>query len=112
MAATEQAIERDAATAAPKAGDGALDEAGAEHRWDALAGGLRTLKLAMEAQSNQERQQRLYRYELKARLRQPSARWWERRAAALYGLGSDYGASIIRPFMARGILIVLFAALY
>jgi len=87
-------------------------ERGADARYGALAGGLRTLKLAMAAQSDVAREQRFYRYELKTRAKQPSEPWPAKLAASLYGLASDYGASIGRPFVALAILMLGFAAAF
>ena len=122
VTATEDAVKRDdAAVAAAQSEDErkALDrdrpphERGADARWAALSGGLRTLKLAMEAQSDQDRQQRFYRFELRARLRRPSTPWWERRIAGpLYWASSDYGTSIAWPLAALLGLIAAFAAVY
>lgn len=122
VAATEEAIQGDAeAVSAAKSEKDreTLDrqrpphERGADARWAALAGGFRALKLAMEAQSDQDRQQRFYRFELRARLRRPSTPWWERRVAGpLYWASSDYGMSIKRPFVALFALIFVFASFY
>jgi hypothetical protein len=89
-----------------------LDERGANARFGALAGGLRTLKLAMVAQSDVDREQRFYRYELKARAFRPSEPQAAKFAASVYGLAADYGASIGRPFIALAFVLVSFAAAY
>jgi len=114
--ATRKAIQSDRAKQGQKDYDAEKDpvthERGGEARWRALAGGFRTLKLAMQAQSDHDREQRFYRYELRARMRQPSTPVWERIAAWLYGLSSDDGTSIIRPFVSLAVLITGFTALY
>ncbi|MCW3848096.1 pentapeptide repeat-containing protein [Sphingomonas sp. LB-2] len=84
----------------------------ADARYGSLAGGLRTLKLAMSAQSDAFREQRFYRYELKSRSRQPSEPVSARIASAIYGTVSDYGASIGRPFVCLSILISLFSLIF
>lgn len=85
---------------------------GPDARYGALAGGLRTLKLAMAAQSDVTREQRFYRYELKTRARMPSEPWTVSIASRLYGIVSDYGASIGRPLLALLVVIIGFAAIY
>ena len=116
-AATRDAVDRDRKVQNAKGYDETKDpvaaERGAEARWRALAGGFRTLKLAMAAQSDHDREQRFYRYELKARLEQPSTPVWEKSLIGpLYGLGSDYGTSIVRPFLSLAVLILVFTLIY
>ena len=68
-----------------------------EQRWSELSGGYRTAKIAMKDQGDFEREQRYYRFEVKARLNKPSTTRWEKAAAWFYDKFSDYGASIGRP---------------
>ena len=82
------------------------------NRWDELAGGYRTAKAAMERQGAFERAQRYYRYEVQARIKKPTTTWPERRAAWFYGVFSDYGASIGRPFLGLGGVLVFFTLIY
>ena len=82
------------------------------NRWDELAGGYRTAKAAMERQGAFERAQRYYRYEVQARIKKPTITWPERLAARFYGLFSDYGASIGRPFLGLGFFLLFFAGVY
>ncbi len=114
--ATKAAVRRDQSLQRAKdystAEDKNAHERGGEARWRTLASGFRTLKLAMEAQSDKDREQRFYRYELKARMRRPSTRWWEKRVSGLYGLTANYGASIARPFFSLAVMMVAFSALY
>jgi len=88
------------------------DERGPDKRFAALAGGLRTLKLAMAAQSDINREQRFYRYEIQARARMPAEPWPAKLAAAIYGAASDYGASVGRPFVALAVVLAVFSAGY
>jgi hypothetical protein len=96
----------------PPPEDAWKNERGSDARFGALAGGLRTLKLAMAQQSDVEREQRFYRYEIKARARKPSEPWPAKLAAVLYGLASDYGASVGRPFAALFVVLFAFASAY
>ena len=77
-----------------------------------LERGCRVLKLAMEKASNKSREQLLYRFELLARRAQRGLPLGEALVSDLYGAVSDYGASMVRPFVALGILIVLFAGAF
>jgi hypothetical protein len=96
----------------PKAPVDPDGEAGAEARLGALTGGLRTLRLAMAAQSDLARAQRFYRYEAKARAKMPSEPRAAKVAAWLYRVSSDYGMSIGRPLLIFGLALLAFAALY
>ncbi len=77
-----------------------------------LAGGYRTAKKVMEDESNFERAQRYYRFEVQARIKKASVKWPERWAAGFYALFSAYGASIGRPFAALAGFILVFAVIY
>lgn len=92
--------------------DDAPDERGADARFGALSGGLRTLKLAMAEQSDIDREQRFYRFELKARAKRPSEPLTAKWAASLYGWASDYGAAVGRPVWRIIELTILCAVLY
>ena len=92
--------------------DELADERGAAARFAALEGGLRTLKLAMREQGDHLREQRFYRYELRARRHNPATPVWEKVASLVYGWSSDYGNSIARPFAWLLALIGVFAIVY
>lgn len=77
-----------------------------------LERGCRVLKLAMNKSSNRSREQTLYRFELQARRKQSGQPLGEALVSDLYALASDYGASLARPFLALGVVVVLFAAFY
>lgn len=114
--ATQRAIEHDRELQEAEDYDARNDahraERGADARWRALAGGLRALKQVGKAQGNHDQEQTYYRYELKARAGQPSVPAWEKFASACYGLASDYGASIARPFAAMFLVITPVMALF
>jgi hypothetical protein len=88
------------------------EERGEDARYGALAGGLRTVRRAMAAQGDIDREHRFYRYELKARAQRPSEPIAAKIAACIYGRVSDYGASIGRPIVILGLSLVTFAAIY
>lgn len=77
-----------------------------------LERGLRVLKLAMEQSSNKSREQLFYRFELQARRAQQKLPPGEKTFSYLYALTSDYGASMIRPFIALAVLIAAFAGVF
>ena len=77
-----------------------------------LSGGYRTAKNAMEKDSDFERAQRYYRFEVQARMHKKSTTWPEKWAAGFYALFSDYGAAIGRPFLGLFFFTLVFAALY
>jgi hypothetical protein len=88
------------------------DERGEDARYGALAGGLRTLRRAMAAQGDIDREQRFYRYELKARAQRPSEPKAAKIAASIYRRVSDYGASIGRPIIMLMFSLVFFGVIY
>ncbi|PKP80079.1 MAG: hypothetical protein CVT79_16645 [Alphaproteobacteria bacterium HGW-Alphaproteobacteria-18] len=77
-----------------------------------LERGCRVLKLAMEKASNKSREQMLHRFELKARRAQNELRIGEKFSSYLYGWTSDYGASIVRPVLWLGALVLIFGLAY
>ena len=80
--------------------------------WSELSGGYRTAKKAMEDAGDFDREQTFYRFEIKARLKRPGINMGERLAAVFYGVFSDYGASVARPFVWLFSLMVGFAGVY
>ena len=85
---------------------------GGDARFGALESGLRTLKLSMARQSDYLREQRFYRFELKARSKKPSEPRLAKVAASAYGLAADYGWSIGRPFVSIALILFVFSAAY
>lgn len=83
-----------------------------EARLRQLESGCRVLKQAMERASNKSREQLLYRFELRARRAQRNLPFGEKTFSYLYGVASDYGASMWRPFAALALLIAMFAAVF
>ena len=89
-----------------------------EHRKQAdkqlaqLERGCRVLKQEMEKQSDKQREQMLYKFELLARRAQSNLRLGEKTFSFLYDWAADYGASIIRPFIALAIVILSFAGIF
>lgn len=83
-----------------------------ETRLKQLESGCRVLKQAMAQASNKPLENLLYRFELLARRAQRDTPLWEKTLSHLYGLASNYGASMARPFLALGVLLVLFGAIY
>jgi len=79
---------------------------------NALEGGFRTLKKVAEKKGNFLLAQTYYRFEVKTRVRRPSIPFWEKVAAGFYGLSSDYGNSIARPFVSLAFILAGFAAIY
>jgi uncharacterized protein YjbI with pentapeptide repeats len=77
-----------------------------------LERGCRTLKKAMEYESNKTREQLFYRYELIARRAQGTTPLSEKVFSYLYGWLGNYGASIGRPFIAVTVLTLLFSVAY
>ena len=77
-----------------------------------LERGCRVLKQAMEKQSDKQREQLFYKFELLARRAQSNLRLGEKTFSFLYGWAADYGASIIRPIIALAIVIAGFAAIF
>jgi hypothetical protein len=83
-----------------------------ETRLKELERGCRVLKQAMEKASNKSREQLLYRFELQARRAQRGLPPGEALFSDLYALASDYGASMVRPFLALAVVIGVFAAVF
>ncbi|MEZ5945311.1 MAG: pentapeptide repeat-containing protein [Hyphomonas sp.] len=81
-----------------------------EHRLRELERGCRVLKLAMEQASHKSREQLLYRFELQARRAQKRLPPGEKTFSYLYSWVSDYGASMVRPFIALFLMMAVFAA--
>ena len=78
----------------------------------ALEGGFRTLKKVAEEKGNFLLSQTYYRFEVRTRVKRPEIAFWEKVAATLYGLSSDYGNSISRPFVSLAVILASFAAIY
>ena len=78
----------------------------------ALEGGFRTLKKVAEEKGNFLLSQTYYRFEVRTRVKRPEIAFWEKVAATLYGLSSDYGNSIARPFVSLAVILAGFAAIY
>lgn len=83
-----------------------------ELRLRQLERGCRVLKQAMEKSSNKSREQLLYRFELRARRAQRYLPVGEKFFSYLYGWASDYGASIVRPVLWLGALLLIFGLAY
>ena len=66
----------------------------------------------MEKQSDKQREQLFYKFELLARRAQSNLRLGEKTFSFLYDWAADYGASIIRPFIALAIVILTFAGIF
>ena len=71
-----------------------------DQRWAALSGGYRTLKNTARQHGDFFLEQTYYRYETKSRMKRPNVSVWEKIAASIYDLVSDFGNSIARPFAA------------
>ena len=56
--------------------------------------------------------QTYYLFEVRTRVKRPEIVFWEKVAAAFYGLSSDYGNSIARPFVSLAVILAGFAAIY
>lgn len=83
-----------------------------EMRLRQLERGCRVLKQAMEKSSNKSREQLLYRFELKARRAQSDLPMGEKLFSYLYGWTSNYGASLIRPAICLGGILLIFGLIY
>lgn len=77
-----------------------------------LEAGCRILKQEMAKQSDKNREQLLYKYELRSRAAQLNWRNPELWASKLYKWSSDYGMSIVRPLGFLLLLTGVFALLY
>ena len=49
---------------------------------------------------------------MRTRVKRPEIAFWEKVAATLYGLSSDYGNSIARPFVSLAVILAGFATIY
>jgi uncharacterized protein YjbI with pentapeptide repeats len=83
-----------------------------DDRLGALEGGFRTLKNIAERKGDFLLYQAYYRFEVRTRVKRPRIAFWEKVAATLYGLSSDYGNSIARPLFSLIFTLVSFAAIY
>lgn len=83
-----------------------------EQRLRELERGCRVLKTAFERAANKSREQMLYRFELQARRKQKGLPPGEALISDLYALVSDYGASLVRPFVALVFLILFSSAVF
>lgn len=79
---------------------------------NAVEHGARTLKHQMRVQADHLREQRSYRYELKARRRQEGTRWPERWSSRTFGFFADYGLSFARPVAALLATAAIFSLVY
>ncbi len=84
----------------------------ADLRYGSLAGGLRTLKQAVAAQGDREREQRFFRYEVQVRARRPTEGPFAKRAAWVYGKTSNYGVSVGLPLVWAFVAGLAFATVY
>lgn len=93
---------------------GALGEhdAARDERLAQLEAGCRTIKIAMGKARDELREQRYYRFQLRARQHRSDIDRWERSFGALYGLVSDFGSSFSRPLIALAALTVAFGLIY
>ncbi len=71
---------------------------GRDARLRALEGGFRIIKQGAEVGRDRLREQRFYRYELRARRDNSQTPVWERLLSIMFGATSDYGASVSKPF--------------
>ncbi len=69
-----------------------------------LESGCRTLKVVMGAARDEVREQRYYRYQLRARHRRSDVFWLEKFFGGLYGLTSNYGSGLLGPLLSLGLL--------
>jgi hypothetical protein len=109
---TNQAIEHDIKAQARTKKTGPLARSIKDQRLEALEGGFRTLKRISERKGDFLLSQAYYRFEIRARVKRPAIPFWEKLAAATYGLSSDYGNSIGRPFVSLAVILAGFAAIY
>jgi len=78
----------------------------------AQEGGFRTLKKVAEEKGNFLLSQAYYRFEIRTRVKRSEIAFWEKVSASLYGLSSDYGNSIARPFVSLTFILAGFAAIF
>jgi hypothetical protein len=76
-----------------------------------LEGGCRTLKLEMERQTDKNREQLLYKFELLARRAQTSTPPFEKWLSRQYERFADYGGDAFRPVLGIFTLFISFAAI-
>ena len=69
-----------------------------------LESGCRTLKVVMGAARDEVREQRYYRYQLRARHRRSDVFWLEKFFGGLYGLTSNYGSGLLGPLLSLCLL--------
>ena len=69
-----------------------------------LESGCRTLKVAMGGARDEVREQRYYRFQLRARHNRSGVSGIEKFFGRLYGLTSNYGSGLWRPIMSLGVL--------
>lgn len=77
-----------------------------------LEGGCRVVKQAMGLARDETMEQRYYRYQLIARSNRSDIPFWDGFFSKLYRSVSDYGSSVLKPFINLLLLIVAFAALF
>ncbi|ADU13881.1 pentapeptide repeat-containing protein [Asticcacaulis excentricus] len=87
-------------------------ELGSDARFGTLAGGLRTLRLAMATQKDVVREQRFNRFELRAKMQMPSEPIAAKLAAIVYGAVSNFGTSIGRPLSLAASSVIFFALVF
>ena len=71
----------------------------------------RRLKLLMQQQGARNEEQAFYALEIRSRIQRRDIPLFEKLFAWLYGLTSDYGQSVMRPFGGLGATAILFGAL-
>ncbi|MDG1827143.1 MAG: pentapeptide repeat-containing protein [Henriciella sp.] len=72
---------------------------------------FRTLKQIMEDRRDRMEEARFFKLELLAR-RQRRGGWWAKLPSRIYGGLSDFGSSMVRPFLWLVVSVLLFAFLY
>lgn len=83
-----------------------------EVRLHELECGCRVLKEVFHKAADRSREQMLYQFESQARRAQRGLPAGEALFSDLYAFTSDYGASMVRPFVSLGILLLAFAATF
>jgi uncharacterized protein YjbI with pentapeptide repeats len=74
-----------------------------------LEAGCRTIKIAMGKARDELREQRYYRFQLRARQQRSDIDRWEKAFGWLYGVTSDFGSSLWRPLVGLAVLVLFFA---
>lgn len=69
-----------------------------------LENGCRTLKVTMGSARDEVREQRYYRFQLRARHKRSDVFWLEKIFGGLYGLTSNYGSGLLGPLLSLGLL--------